>query len=101
MVLQNGRKNIEASERAAESQGFTAKWGGRLVCQWVREWVARRELSVSSYGAHGKVYSLLNDSAVHAELRSCSRSNKWSMDPTKLSKFVKVKSIPTTEKYIC
>jgi len=31
MVLHNGRKHIEASERAAESQGFAARWGGRLV----------------------------------------------------------------------
>ena len=31
MVLRNGRKHIKASERAAETQGFTAKWGGRLV----------------------------------------------------------------------
>src|ERR1700733_10285333 len=29
MVLHNGRKSTEASERATESQGFAAKWGGR------------------------------------------------------------------------
>lgn len=101
MVLRNGRKHIEASERAAESQGFAAKWGGRLVRQWVRKWVAKRELPVSSRGAHGKVYSLLDDPAVRAELRSYLRSNKWSIDPAKLAEFVKAKSIPTAaEKYI-
>jgi len=64
--------------------------------------VTSRELPVSSHGSHGKVYSLFNDPAVRAELRSYLRSNKWSMDPTKLAEFVKAKPIPTaTEKYIC
>jgi hypothetical protein len=31
MVVENKRLAIEASERAAESQGFAEKWGGRLV----------------------------------------------------------------------
>jgi len=101
MVLHNGRKHTEASERAAKRQGFTVKWGGRLARQWVRKWVARSELLESSCGAHGKVYSLLNDPAVCAELRTYLRSNKWSVDPMKLAEFVKAKSIPTTaEKYI-
>lgn len=63
--------------------------------------MAKRELPVSSHGAHGKVYSLLDDPAVHAELRSYLKSNKWSINPTKLAEFVKEKSIPTAaEKYI-
>jgi hypothetical protein len=35
MVLNNGHKAIEASEIAAESQGFARKWGGCLVQKWV------------------------------------------------------------------
>jgi hypothetical protein len=35
MVLNNGCKAIEASEIAAESQGFAQKWGGHLVRKWV------------------------------------------------------------------
>jgi len=31
MVVNNGRKHIDTSERAAKGQGFAAKWGGRLV----------------------------------------------------------------------
>ena len=81
MVLHNGRKHIEASERAAKSQGFAAKWGGRLVRRWVRKWVAKRELPESSCGVHGKFYSLLDNPAVHAELKSYLRLNKWSVDP--------------------
>ena len=101
MVLRNGRKQIDASERAAESQGFAAKWGGRLVRRWVKRWVTMRELPVSSRGLHGKAFSLLYDPAIRAELRSYVRSNKWSMDPTKLSEFVQGKSIPAAaEKYV-
>jgi hypothetical protein len=39
MVVHNGRKHIEVSERAAESQGFAANWGERLVRRWVKKWV--------------------------------------------------------------
>ncbi|KAH9039650.1 hypothetical protein EDB85DRAFT_2181181 [Lactarius pseudohatsudake] len=39
MVVSNKRHLINASERAAESQGFAAKWGGRMVRQWVRIWI--------------------------------------------------------------
>jgi hypothetical protein len=35
MVVNNNRGLIDASQRAAESQGFVEKWGGRLVCRWV------------------------------------------------------------------
>jgi hypothetical protein len=35
MVLNNSCKAIEASEIAAESQGFAQKWGGWFVWKWV------------------------------------------------------------------
>jgi len=31
MVVNNERRLIDAFERAAESQGFAVKWGGRMV----------------------------------------------------------------------
>ena len=31
MVVENGQKSIDVSERAAESEGFAPHWGGRLV----------------------------------------------------------------------
>jgi hypothetical protein len=37
MMLHNRRKSIEASERAAESQGFVTRWGDRLVRCWAKE----------------------------------------------------------------
>ena len=101
MVVCNGRNHTEASERAAESQGFAAKWGGRLVRRWVKKWVTTRELPRSSRGSHGKVYSILEDPTVCAELRSYLRTNKWSMDPAKLSEYIKKTSIPAAaEKYV-
>jgi hypothetical protein len=101
MVIRNGRNHIEASERAAESQQFAAKWGGRLVRRWVKKWVTVRELPGSSRGSHTKVYSILEDPAIRAELRSYLRTNKWSMDPAKLSKYIQTTSIPlAADKYV-
>lgn len=47
MVIGGKCNAIEASQCAAESQGFAANWGGRLVCQWVREWVVNQNLPTS------------------------------------------------------
>lgn len=85
---------MEASERVAESQGFAARWGGRMVRSWVREWTAKRELPVSWRGKHAKVYSLLDDPTVRAELRSYLRSNKWAINPAKLAEYSKGTMVP-------
>ncbi|KAF8623818.1 hypothetical protein AX17_007281, partial [Amanita inopinata Kibby_2008] len=37
MVMKQGCLGIEASERAAESHGFAAKWGGRSLRGWTRK----------------------------------------------------------------
>ena len=101
MVVKNGREGIEASERAAEAQGFSAKWGGRQVRSWVQQWLRTRTLPTSTRGRHIKSYSLLEDPVIRAELRSFVRSNKWSMDPGKLANFSQHKMIPATaEKYL-
>ena len=94
MVVNNKRHLIDASERAAESQGFAAKWGGRMARQWVRVWIKSRELPKSKWGGHKKVFSLLDDPEVQTELRSYMRTNKWSMNPQKLSDFTKNKLLP-------
>ena len=75
MVVNNGHKSIEASEIAAESQGFVKKWGGRLVRSWVCDWLKHRELPSSSRGRHVKVYSLLEDPIICTELR-CDRCHR-------------------------
>ena len=105
MMLKNSdkkRKFIDASQRAAESQGFAAEWGGRMVRLWVKQWITTRELPSSKRGCHGKVYSLLDDPEICTELRSYLHSNKWSMDPAKLAKFTKDKLIPEeASQYLC
>jgi hypothetical protein len=101
MVVKNGQKEIEASERAAESQGFAPKWGGWRVRHWVKQWLMERELPVSKKGAHPKTQSLLDDPVIRAELRSYLRSNKWAMDPVKMVAFTKNTMIPATaEQYV-
>ncbi|PPQ84825.1 hypothetical protein CVT24_013261, partial [Panaeolus cyanescens] len=94
MVLKNGRKGIDASQRAAEANGFAEKWGGRLVRQWVKAWVNFRELPTSSRGSHIKSFSLLEDPVIRAELRSFIRSNKWAVEPAKIAEFSKTTMIP-------
>ena len=81
MVVQNGRGAVDASEIAAESHGFAKIWGGRLVRQWVRDWIEHRELPTSQRGHHTKVYNLLSDPAICAEMRQFLRSQKWAMNP--------------------
>ncbi|KAJ7127915.1 hypothetical protein C8R44DRAFT_911203 [Mycena epipterygia] len=98
MVVKNGRLEVEASEKAAESQGFAARWGGRNVRSWTRRWIRDRELPVSRKGSHGKVYSLLDNPSIKAELHTYVRSNKWAMDPKKLAEFSSGKLIPEAAK---
>ncbi|KAG1858571.1 hypothetical protein F4604DRAFT_1882904 [Suillus subluteus] len=96
-----GHSSIEASERAAESHGFTAVWGGRQLHSWTHNWVSKRELPHSLTGRHAKVYSLLDDPAVAAELHTYVRLNKWAIKPEKLAEFSKSKLIPSeAEKYL-
>lgn len=98
MVVKNGRKGIDASERASEVQGFSPKWGGRLVRQWVKRWLESRTLPESKRGQHIKSFSLLEDPTIRAELRSFVRSNKWAMNPSKLVEFSQKTMIPAAAK---
>jgi hypothetical protein len=101
LIIANGRPSIDASQRAAESRGFAAKWGGRQVRKWTRHYLKTRDLPKSRIGRHAKVYSLLSDPAIAAELRAYIRSNKWAMDPEKLSKFSQDKLAPkAADKYL-
>ncbi|KAG1803044.1 hypothetical protein EV424DRAFT_1582458 [Suillus variegatus] len=78
LVATNGRTFLDASERAAEAHGFAAK-----------------------QGHHAKVYLLLSDPAIASELRLYVRSNKWVMDPEKLTRFTENQLIPSAaDKYL-
>jgi len=101
IIVKNQRYSIDASERAAESHGFAAKHGGRLLRSWTRHWTEFRQLPTSMQGRHVKVYSLLHDPLIAAELRAYLRSKKWAMDPAKLAKFTKDKLLPdAAAKYV-
>lgn len=82
------------SERAAESQGFAAVWGGRMVRTWTREWVKERKLPTSERGRHKKAFSLLDDPVIKAELCTYVRSNKWVMNPKKVKELTDGKLLP-------
>src|SRR6266404_3168620 len=58
MVVKRGHLSVDASERAAKSQGFAAKWGGRNLRLWTCAWIRERCLPQSKKGWHGKVYML-------------------------------------------
>ncbi|KAG1740917.1 hypothetical protein EDB19DRAFT_1635048, partial [Suillus lakei] len=54
-----------------------------------------RMLPVSQWQRHAKISSLLDDPAITSELRTFMHSNKWSMDPQKLVKFMNNKLLHT------
>ena len=98
MLARNDRQRIDASERAAEAQGFAAKWGGRQVRAWAESWIDREELPASRKGRHIKIFTLLEDPEIRAEMRSYVRSNKWAIDPAKLADFTAQKMVPAVAK---
>ncbi|KAG1896770.1 uncharacterized protein F5891DRAFT_1192665 [Suillus fuscotomentosus] len=101
LIVKRGHSSIEASERAAESHGFATVWGSHQLCSWTHNWVTKQELPRSLTGHHAKVYSLLDDPALAAELRTYVHSNKWAINPEKLAEFSKSKLIPSeAEKYL-
>ena len=68
LIVTNGQKTQDSSERAAESHRFAPKWGGRQVCVWTHLWIKERVFPQSMTGHHAKVYSLLSNPEVAAEL---------------------------------
>ena len=94
MLVRNDRKKTDASECAAEAQGFAPQWGGRQVRSWSKLWIAVRKLPESRRGRHIKLFTLLEDPNICAELRSYVRSNKWAVDPAKLAEFSAKKMVP-------
>jgi hypothetical protein len=94
MLVRNDRRKIEASEWAAEAQGFAAQWGGQQIRSWTNLWITDRKLPGSRRGRHIKLFTLLEDPDICAELRSYVRSNKWAIDPAKLANFSTQTMVP-------
>lgn len=93
LVVNDCRTRMEASQIAAQAQGFAKPWGGRLVRKWVAHWITHRNLPTSMMGRHKKTYSLLTDPVICAELRSFMRTNKWKMDPKKVAEYSREKMV--------
>ena len=68
LVVKNKRRFIEASQRASETHGFAARWGGRMLRSWTRQYMKTQKLPKSCKGHHAKVYTLLSDPAIATEL---------------------------------
>ena len=102
LMLQNKRHSIDASQQAAEAGGFVAQSGGYALQRWTRVYIESRKLPVLHQGCHAKVYLLLSDPDIAAELQAYVHSNKWATDPVKLDKFTKNKLIPqAADIYLC
>ncbi|KAG1789801.1 uncharacterized protein HD556DRAFT_1433541 [Suillus plorans] len=76
---------VKNAQQFTKTHGFAAAWGGRQT----------RELLRLMQGRHTKVYSLLSDPTIAAELRAYIRSNKWAMNSEKLAQFSQNKLIPS------
>ncbi|KIY46282.1 hypothetical protein FISHEDRAFT_47549 [Fistulina hepatica ATCC 64428] len=96
MVTKNRCGQIDALKYGAEAEGLLRVWGGRMVQGWACIWIEQCELPLSQKGSYLKIWSLLDDSIVRAELHLYLHSNKWSMDPTKLQKYSQQKMVPLT-----
>ena len=68
--------------------------GGRLVRRWAEIWINQGELPTSRKGKHIKVFTLLEDPNVHAELQMYVCLNKWAINPAKLVNFTVQKMVP-------
>jgi len=101
LMVRNARRAVNASEMAAESHGFAHVWEGCQVHSWTRRWMTNHTLPVSLMGCHAKVYSLLDDPDIVAELCAYIHSNKWAINPQKLANFSKNRLIPDeSAKYV-
>ena len=61
---------------------------------WVETWITHRKLPGSWCGKHVKLFTLLEDPDICAELQSYVRSNKWAINPAKLADFSAKKMVP-------
>ena len=72
--------------------------GDHQVHVWMRDWIKKRTFPQLMQGRHTKVYSLLLDPDIAAELHAYVCSNKWAVDPAKLAKFSHNWLVPSATK---
>ncbi|CAJ0867917.1 1875_t:CDS:2, partial [Entrophospora sp. SA101] len=68
--LDNGKKQIEASEIVAISLGWARVYKGRCIRTWAKQWVQNKILPESNRGKHPKTKSLLDHEDVAAQIGS-------------------------------
>ena len=101
MVVKQRQWRVDTSEKVAESHGFAAKLGGWNLRRWTCAWIKTRTLPSLRAGKHAKVFLLLDDPAIKAELRTYVQSHKWAMNPDKLKQFTQGQLIPSAaNKYL-
>jgi hypothetical protein len=94
--------------------------GGRLIRSWARQFEkdgtlptsmrglflhrilhSRSDIEAYCTGKHSKVFTLLNEEHISAAMRLYLRSNKWSMDPSKLQAYVENTMLPDVRDEYC
>jgi hypothetical protein len=87
-VIKNGQLFAVALEMAAETHDFAPKWGGWQIHTWTKQWLKTRDLPKLLKGSHAKLYSLLNDPVVVAELRTYISIQQMGNGPQKTCLFL-------------
>ncbi|KAE9384441.1 hypothetical protein BT96DRAFT_950564 [Gymnopus androsaceus JB14] len=99
-MIVNGRKLGDASQRAAEAQGFASKNGARNVAKWIAVWVKDRDLPESDRGSHAKRFSVLDDPEIKEGMAAYLQTHKWATNPAKFQEFINGSLLPRiAEKY--
>ncbi|KAJ3728200.1 hypothetical protein DFJ43DRAFT_1001247 [Lentinula guzmanii] len=98
LVVKRNESFMAASKMSAATHGFSPEFGSRLLRGWTREWIRTQSLPSSWCGSHAKVFSMLSDPTLRAEIRSYLRSNKWSTNPEKLQSFINKEMLPEAAK---
>ena len=70
LVVNNRQHFVDASQCAAKTHGFAMAWGSQKLHSWIRHWMKTRELPKSIKGQHAKVFSILSNPTIAAELRA-------------------------------
>ncbi|KIY60956.1 hypothetical protein CYLTODRAFT_447875 [Cylindrobasidium torrendii FP15055 ss-10] len=93
-LVLKGETHTDASETAAKAHGWSKNHGAQNVRRWVRIWIESRTLPSSNRGAHAKTWSFLSDPNCRTKMTAFCRSNKWSMNPAKLKKWINQTMLP-------
>lgn len=69
LTVKNEWHIIDAPQHVAKTYGFVMAWGGQKLHSWICHWMKTWELPKLMKGQHAKVFTLLSDPMVAAELQ--------------------------------